>query len=197
MYKRIIGGTVCRISMLFPAVLLYLMILDPEGYALAGFAAAAIHECGHLLMLYILRIRPKELTLSFFGMRLILPDDHTMGTTQMMLVALAGPLTNLLFAVLSCIWRTDGILISIHLVLAVLNLLPILPLDGGQAVYSILIRMFTDDIKARKILRLLFWFIWIPLCLLSIALVFHPPHNISLSILCLYVFLMRVFYKEN
>lgn len=85
---------------------------------------------------------------------------------DMALVAVAGPIANLLMAILWAMVAkigivlqspfasepmlfTGGIGISINLVLMILNLLPLLPLDGGRVVTSLL-----PDPLARRFSRL-------------------------------------------
>lgn len=117
-------------------------------FVLAGFISILVHELGHALTARKFGAF-SEITLQAFGgyaaytgVRLTRP--------QSFLVTAAGPVVQILLglAVLLLQWRLPPLnpnaehflfmLMAISLVWAVLNLLPILPLDGGQMLNSIL-----------------------------------------------------------
>lgn len=105
---------------------------------LALILAASVHELGHLLMLWILGIRVSGITLAMTGPVL----NCASGTAwyEEMLSALAGPGAGLL---LCCIAASHWqLLCEISLFLSLLNLLPILPLDGGRALHAVLTFLF-------------------------------------------------------
>ncbi|MGL4500511.1 MAG: site-2 protease family protein [Planktothrix sp.] len=110
--------------------------------ALLLFASVLLHELGHSLVAQSQGIRVNSITLFLFGgVAAIDRESKTPG--QAFQVAIAGPLVSFsLFFILnlvaqllpnsSLIYSVVGELARINLVLGIFNLIPGLPLDGGQ-----------------------------------------------------------------
>lgn len=126
-----VGGIRVRFSLLFPAMLTVLCMQSGGQLTAICLLAAVMHECGHLVVLCCVRNRPKEIRFSAFGMCLLL-QETPMRYRQQVLVALGGPAVNLLTA--GFLFAVAGVsdAAGIHLLLGLVNLLPIWPLDGGQ-----------------------------------------------------------------
>ena len=145
-----IGGVVCRFSLLFPAMVAVAVTLDPSVFSLWCLAASLMHEMGHLIALLAFDCKPKRMVLGLFGMRVEQDPARRLGYRQNALVSLAGPAVNLVtFCILSC-FRGNETAALVHLTLGVFNLLPIEPLDGGQALSALCQRLFTLE-RAGKI----------------------------------------------
>ena len=94
-------------------------------------SAAALHELGHLLALYLLGGRVTGLRLSAFGAELA-TDAARLPYLRETGVVLAGPAVNLALGLLLA--RLGQYTASgAHLSLCLFNLLPVRPLDGGRA----------------------------------------------------------------
>jgi Zn-dependent protease len=112
------------------------------GMSLALFGSVLLHELGHSLVAKAQGIRVNSITLFLFGgIAAIEQESKTPG--QAFQVAVAGPVVSLLiFALMSVAavllpttspWQVlTSNLAQVNLVLALFNLLPGLPLDGGQ-----------------------------------------------------------------
>ena len=107
--------------------------------AAAAFAAALLHEGGHLLAAAVAVVRVESMTLDLFGARLALGGLISYG--QEFAVAAGGPCVNLLTAALLMpLWVSRGApsggalhaLILASLGLSAVNLLPVRTLDGGR-----------------------------------------------------------------
>ena len=119
-----------------PAALLAFALvfwLDGEGLLACAAPAAAVHELGHLLALWLCGARIEGLSLGLSGARL----DYAgaLSRAQTVLCALAGPLAGALYALAACriggaFWLRSG---AASLCLTAFNLMPVLPLDGGRA----------------------------------------------------------------
>ncbi len=129
-------GVRYRISLLFPALLTALLLIQPDGTAVTCVLASLAHECGHLLLMMVCRVPPECCVLGAFGMRLEV-GEHRADYRENILVSLAGPLVNAMLAML--FWRLgQPTVAAIHLLLCLFNLLPVKGLDGGEILRCLL-----------------------------------------------------------
>ncbi len=196
MFNVTISGIRCRLSLLFPAVLLYLVYVDPSGIVLFGFLASCIHECGHLFAAYLLNCPPKELVISCFGMRMVTEPSGNYSVLTDILIALAGPMINILsFFILYCL-PVAPIYSTVHLVMAMFNLLPVFPLDGGRALACWFEHCFETEF-GEQLEKIVFILTIIPLLCLGGLLAFQPYYNMTLMIVTIYLIFIRLFYNGN
>ena len=105
---------------------------DSGGIIAALLPGVLIHEMGHYLFLRLARLHPRSLSLGLFGLEM----DYfgCLSGVSGFLVILAGPIFGLVWAIFAALqhgeyWSlTSGLSLSLSLV----NLLPVLPLDGGR-----------------------------------------------------------------
>ena len=115
------------------ALLLYQSTLS---FLLTFLLAAALHEGGHLLAARWRGVPVRALSMTAFGCVLDFVDGALVRDKDLLWIAAAGPLCNLLF-VLLCMtpwvgrWRGAALFGAEHLLLALFNLLPVFPLDGA------------------------------------------------------------------
>lgn len=128
------------ISAGFLVSLLLAAIISPPEVAAAVLAAAALHEAGHLAALRTFGVRAEEIRLGAFGAVIVAAGAARLSYGRELIVTLAGPAVNLICAPLiavsaaHCSWEEGYLLAGAHLALGLFNLLPVPPLDGGQAV---------------------------------------------------------------
>lgn len=111
-------------------------------------SAAAAHECGHWLTLRLLHVPVTSFRVTLFGMEMKTLNNRMSYPCEIAAV-LAGPTVNLaLGAVLLCLPYAGDILEKLagaNFALAVFNLLPVRPLDGGRFLELLLSWIFSPD----------------------------------------------------
>lgn len=100
--------------------------------------AAAVHELGHVTAAWCLGHRLDRLTLTALGAELTLEDGGTDSFFQDLVLSLSGPGANLLLGAVLAVWSQTPLLLGANLLLACFNLLPVVPLDGGYALFALL-----------------------------------------------------------
>ncbi len=133
----------------------------------------AAHELGHLAAVLCFGCKPERITLSFFGAALKYPSQCLNRSREAVVLA-AGPFVNIILLVF-----TGN---EINLFIAVLNLLPVFPLDGGR-----LLRLFLPNASQ----YISFVFLMILLCMsvyAAVCLGVYQPVLISIYLL---IFNMR------
>lgn len=146
-----------------------------------------MHEAGHFAAMYVYGCRPSLVSIGLFGVRV--EQARPVGYLKSVMVSLAGPAVNLVtFSVLALL---TGMTIPavIHLVIAVLNLLPIESLDGGQALYFLL-AMKTGEERAERICFFASVAVLIPLATVGFFLLIRSGYNFTLLAVSLYLGLL-------
>lgn len=111
-----------------------------------AFLSALAHELSHLLAALFLSERCLAVALMPYGLRLtVVPPKKP---SHEFLLAAAGPFFNALM----CVLFPEGVLFEINLAMLILNLFPILPLDGGRMLFCSLCSA-VGSIRAYGVLR--------------------------------------------
>ncbi len=97
-----------------------------------AFLMALCHELAHLLCALYLKERCHGIALMPYGCRLFLSKTNSL--SHEFFIALSGPLFNFLMLFLF----SEGILYDVNLAMLIINLFPIMPLDGGRMCYALL-----------------------------------------------------------
>ncbi len=123
--------------------MLFQLLSGGGGAALSGlliafmiFGSVVLHELGHALMARAFGIRTRDITLYPFGGIAAL-EGEARSPTQELLIAVAGPAVNLALAALVAPFALAGsglamVFLGLNVVMAVFNLLPAYPMDGGR-----------------------------------------------------------------
>lgn len=189
-------GMRLRISLLFPAMVVVLLMLDTSGVAAVCIAASAIHEAGHFLALLLFRSKPAGVALGVFGVRVEQNVRHPLSYGQNIVVSLAGPAVNLL-SFLVLFWFTGlSAAAGVHLVLALFHLLPLEPLDGGQALLALL-SMKRDTEQAERILFGISIAVLLPLAAAGFYVLIDSGYNFSLLMVTIYLCLLILFKRKS
>ena len=125
-----------RITPGFLFLATFLLYQSTSSFLVTFLLAAALHEGGHLLAARWRGVPVRALSMTAFGCVLDFVDGALVRDKDLLWIAAAGPLCNLLFALL-CVtpwvgrWRGAALFGAEHLLLALFNLLPVFPLDGA------------------------------------------------------------------
>ena len=177
---------------LHPAVFLYLLYAWCSGYlpfTLCAFLSIALHEAGHSAISAICGQAPGSIELTPLGAVMHLEDESKLSRLRRLIVLLAGPAVTLLLcwsALLftrqgSLPWNLGRMLFLCNLSILAMNLLPVLPLDGGRLL-ALLLESFLPQHIAGKVMRGISVTIGAGLILLNIAISFHQGGwNLSLA----------------
>lgn len=124
---------------LIPVFLFLIVTGNLSTYTLV-LLSLLIHEAGHLIAARLTGMRVRSCTIMPYGGELVIPNRHAARRRNRVYLALGGPAATmiLLFVAFAFSFPGNDLVVKIQLVLLALNLLPILPLDGGQALAAVL-----------------------------------------------------------
>lgn len=188
---------------IFLFIILFYITKQIQLYALIMFFAF-IHEIGHLLTGISLGLKPKSIKIMPLGISVefkipvseynekILKGNEL--EIKKLVIALAGPVTNIIIILVACLMqKASEILIYANLLIAIFNLIPIYPLDGGRIIKSI-IHIFKGKTKSiiyiNKIANITMVFIT---AISSIAIVYYK----NIAILFIVIYLWALVIVEN
>lgn len=137
-------GATLRVHPLFPLLLVF-YVWAGQGLLIAAYLAALLlHEAGHWFAAERLKLRVAQIELTPFGGVMQIGRGERIAGFGGFWLAAAGIIVNLVFFVLSaCLLRRaiSPFLLYFalaHLSMLLINLLPVLPLDGGRMLLSLL-----------------------------------------------------------
>ena len=187
-------GVTWRLSLLFPAMLTTLLVWQPDGLAIPCVLASLIHEGGHLLGMCMLGVLPQNVTVGVFGAQMQM-HNIKISYKQSVLISLSGPLINLMSAV--ALWLCQcSISAVVHLLLAIINLLPAIGLDGGEMLRCCLCQFGFGELASR-ILHITSALVVMPLITFGLYVLFQGESNASLLVVGAYLIAMIFFADKN
>lgn len=162
---------------------------------------AIIHELGHLLAGLMVGMKPDKMELKPYGVsisfKMSKKETAPIGHFKKIVVALAGPLTNLLIIIIVYNIKLDLfsnlMIIYANVLLIVFNLIPIYPLDGGRVLKEILHICYGEKKAIRYISNISFVILIILTFIGSIA-VFYLE---NVAIFIVIVFLWGVYINQD
>jgi stage IV sporulation protein FB len=191
-----------KVSVYFASLVAIALVLDTTGLVLYAILAIIFHEFGHIIMLWICKIPVSEIDFKPFGICIVLSNNNSISYRKEIMIAVGGPLMNLLLASASLtlssfgIFQHELIVFAIFSVAAaIFNLLPIGPLDGGRILTAIFCIKY-DAIKADRIIKGISIILLSPLLVLGIYVLLWSKHNVTMLIAAIYL-LITVLFKDK
>jgi stage IV sporulation protein FB len=157
-----VGGVDIKMHAAFPVLLVSCVLLGQWPVMRVMLLALCLHECAHALAAMALGMRVASMEITPFGGIARVDGLGHAAPWQEIVVALAGPASNLLMAMAAGfgaqtgLWPGEAVALFVrcNLALMLCNLLPALPLDGGRAVRAIA----SGALGWRRATRLFSWF---------------------------------------
>lgn len=187
---------------IFLFLVLFLITNQIEIYALV-MIFALIHELAHLICGVILGFKPDTLRIMPLGFSIEFEtqvEDYNkkvlksnIMSVKKIIIALAGPLVNLLIVILGIVFNIDINIIYANLLLFIFNLIPIYPLDGGRILKNIF-KIFCGNRKAYRYVNYITNFLFIVLTMISSVLILIYK---NIAILAIIIVLWGLIFKEN
>ena len=133
--------------------LILLLVNDIKIYIILMIFAMT-HEIAHLITGIILGLKPKSISILPYGFKILFDvkvkdlntkiGKGTILSIKKIIIALAGPMVNIIFIIIFWIFKykifgiTYDYIVYANMLIAIFNLLPIYPLDGGRVIKEII-----------------------------------------------------------
>ena len=157
---------------------------------LSGYFAVFVHETLHLIACIILHEKPEGIFLDIWGMHLKIKSTHD--TKKALLIWASGPIFSLFLSGVLFYFNIYTYFSYANLCVGIINLLPVLPLDGGT-ILNIVLSHFFGTLKSDRIMNRLSRVI----CILSLFLCVYCFDKGILNISFLIFTLMLIMRQQK
>ncbi|AHM67527.1 M50 family metallopeptidase [Paenibacillus polymyxa] len=192
-----VRGVTLSLHPLFVLVMLTSVLTGHFIEIMTLFTLVFIHELGHATAASLLGARLLSIQMLPFGGVAVIEDQGKLNAWKEIVIALAGPLQNgIMIIILLWLRHVSGLehdyvnyIIQGNAVIALFNLLPILPLDGGKILQSLISLFFSYHrtlvwtFRASIVTSLLF-------CLYGISPLLRQDEPLHLNLLAVGIFLL-------
>lgn len=182
----------------FLLVFAYILTNKIETFSIL-FIFMFIHEIGHLFVGMCVGLRPKKihLTIAGFSIEFIEKEyDNFVIKSKVrlrnkILVGMGGPIINLFFILIGYLLKVPNIVYA-NIIIFLINMLPILPLDGGQIIKNILMYKYTLKTVNKVMIEISKYNLIILTLIFSIAIVY-----LNNPIIALFIFYLWILYIKE
>ena len=187
-----------KINIICVLLILLFFYINFSVYALIILACIFIHELGHIILIKLRGFKILSVEATPCGINIIINGLAPYRTD--ILIALGGPVFNIIFAFLFFLIMQGAGNSSIlmfafitNIIYAALNLFPVASLDGGRVLACILKIYFPENI-ARNIFAAISAIFLIILSICAFFILMLTGYNFSLVLLCAYLF-YTIYFK--
>lgn len=184
----------------FFAILTVMLMTANHSIAMISLVSSLLHECGHLIFMYIFGEPPECVTLGAFGIRIERLGTSSIGYKKEAVIAIGGVAVNFLLAMIFLavfvIFDYEFALMSmfVNVFIAGLNLMPVGMLDAGRFLRYILNMRIDEDETERILIRIsdITVFCFTAFCVLYTVLI-----GLNLSLIAVAVYLIFTNLKRS
>lgn len=112
-------------------------------YLLIVYVSLMLHEIGHFLIALIIHAKIIKFSVTLFGINMQI-NTNDLSFNRKLALFFSGPLTNILIMLFSYNYKLNDVAL-INIFLSLINLLPIMPLDGGNVLKTVLERYIKKE----------------------------------------------------
>ena len=123
---------------IFLIIILYILTKNIELFAMS-FIFILLHELGNAITGVILGLKIKKININVLGLSIEFENYGKERINNKIIIDMAGPVINIISFIIAVILKKEEI-VYINILLAIINLLPIYPLDGGRIVKNLLLK---------------------------------------------------------
>lgn len=176
-----------------PWILLIFVLFTLSGHfdlCFIAYLIAMLHEAGHLIAAKVLGYNVAGVKIEPFGVCMNLSGEIT-DCRHELVISLAGPVANVIMITAGTLLtyinvNVPEVFFISNLYMLFINLLPVMPLDGGRIVNAVLKTEFGER-KAKKIVFFLSVPVVCVIAVLGVILIFKSKINYSLLIISLFM----------
>lgn len=184
LFKRI------EIHLLTPLLLFFALLYNFGSTLLLTYLIVLIHEMAHVVTALKLGVKPEKIVILPFGVTMQLQSYNIKCPKDEMKIAIAGPISNIIMGLISLGLFRYGLLsleltqylVTANCAIALINIVPALPLDGGRILRASLTESF-GYVKAFNFTMLITKICAVLLCIGGIILLLLTHFNFSILII--------------
>lgn len=158
-----------------------------------------LHEIGHLISGLILKMKLEKIEIMPFGLSISFYMDFNNSKIKDIIVALAGPTTSLVLAILcrdiNLVYITTQEAVYSNLLILLFNLIPLYPLDGGRIIKGILNKKL-GVANSNRLINKISYITMIILTVISSICVFYYK-NLAIFFVCIFLWIIALKEKNG
>lgn len=189
-------GIEIHVTVLFAVTVAFLLTIDRTGILIPMFAAAFLHEFGHIVAMKLFNTAPKQIILHPCSVTIV-DSFPSHGGKSDIIISLSGPFANFIAALpLYIAFKFTGKLefanwYAVQIITGAFNLIPVNGLDGGRILLILAGKAFGSQ-RAVLILKIVSLLFAGALIIAGITLIVRFESNPSLLFVGVYLAILNI-----